>query len=57
VTPAWAVIWHGRTCVVFLKEIDVWSLDPDEACVFNNLEDANLAADIYGGAEVAMCWT
>lgn len=31
----WAVVWTGKTCSVFLKRNLEWTLDPDEAHVFD----------------------
>lgn len=54
---AWTVIWEGRSCVAFYKEQDSWSLDPDEAKVFESWFAARYAAGIQKGVRVVRCWT
>lgn len=53
---AWTVIWEGRSCVAFFKEQDSWSLDPDEAKVFESWFAARFAAGIQLGVRVVRCW-
>lgn len=55
--PAWTVIWRGRNCIAYWKNADTWSLDPDEAHVFETWFAARIAAGIQKGVEVARCWT
>jgi hypothetical protein len=57
--PAWAVVWHGGTCAMYLNAVDDWSLDPDDTFVFTSWFEAQFAALKVrsAGVEVVRCWT
>lgn len=55
--PGWAVVWHGKSCVAYLKASDEWTMDPDEAFVFTSYFGARYAAGITKGVSVVRCWT
>lgn len=54
--PAWAVIWRGTKTVAYYVEKDVWTLNPEDAQVFESWFAARIAAGIQKGVEVARCW-
>lgn len=54
--PAWAIVWHGKGCVVFMTEEGGWSLDPCEARVFEYWAHARVAGGFGKGVEIVRCW-
>lgn len=58
-TPGWAVVWHGKSCAMYLNCVDEWSLHPDDAFVFRTWVGASFAALKMraAGVEVVRCWT